>query len=233
MTKLSLFGDKPIIGMIHCAGETRREKLQRALDELTIYEEEGVDAAIVEDYHGNVVDVMGVLNNSRHSILKGVNLLCNPYASFEMAHDFNGCFVQFDSVQENTLDVERFLSMRKNYPGVFVLGGIRFKYIRPSGKTLEEDIADGKKYSDVIVTTGEGTGIETPLDKLHSFRNFIPNFPFFVGAGVTFENIREQLAVVDGAIIGNYFKNDNNTYNHVDRNKVRTLMDCVREIRNQ
>lgn len=229
----SLFNvEKPIIGMIHCAGENRKEKLQRALEELTIYEEEGVDGAIIEDYHGNVFEVMDVLKSSRHSILKGVNLLSHPYASFEMAYDFEGGFVQFDSVQENTLDIDRFSQLRKKYPSIYVLGGIRFKYIEPSGKRLEEDIADGKKYSDIIVTTGEGTGIETPLDKLYSFRRYLSNFPFFVGAGVTINNLKEQLTITDGAIVGSYFKNDNKTHNYVDRGKVRSFMDSVRKIRN-
>ncbi len=55
MTRFSdLFAaEKPIIGMIHLSGNRRKDIIGRALEELTIYSEEGVDAAIVEDFHGN------------------------------------------------------------------------------------------------------------------------------------------------------------------------------------
>ena len=41
---------KPIIGMIHLAGDTQKEKVSRALEELELYEQEGVDGAIIENY---------------------------------------------------------------------------------------------------------------------------------------------------------------------------------------
>ena len=48
--------EKPIIGMIHLAGRDSSEKVERALDEIVIYEEEGLDGVIIEDYHGSPDD---------------------------------------------------------------------------------------------------------------------------------------------------------------------------------
>jgi len=41
---------KPIIGMIHLAGRDKEERMQRALEELQLYQEEGVDGAIIGSY---------------------------------------------------------------------------------------------------------------------------------------------------------------------------------------
>ena len=52
----NLFGEeKAVIGMIHLAGVDLVEKTARALEEIRIYEEEGLQGVIIEDYHGTEV----------------------------------------------------------------------------------------------------------------------------------------------------------------------------------
>ena len=53
------------------------------------------------------------------------------------------------------------------------------------------------------------------------------DFPLIVGAGVTSENVQEQLRICDAAIIGSYFKNGN-TEDKVRGELVRNLMEKVR-----
>ena len=50
-----VFGKIPILGMIHLAGD---KPVKRALEELAIFEEEGVDGAIIENYHGTIWNVI-------------------------------------------------------------------------------------------------------------------------------------------------------------------------------
>lgn len=240
----NIFGNKPIIGMLHLAGNSKQDKIRRVLDELAIYEIEGVDGAIVEDYHGNVNDVVEVLKGIR-AVLKfskycpenglnvviGVNVLSNPYEGFKFAQDFGAKFVQFDSVQTKDLDLELYSKQRSQYPEIAVLGGVGFKYIAPTGNPLEVDLREGIGRCEAIVTTGSGTGIETPTSKLREFKSYLGDFPLIVGAGLNLANAYEQLSVADGAIVGSCFKPDGNTYSIVDRKKVRDLMDIVKGIR--
>lgn len=225
--------EKPIIGMIHLAGETKKEKIKRALEELSIYEEEEINGAIIEDYHGDYEDVCETLKESskKFKIIKGINILSDPYSSFKLICKFDAKFVQFDSVQNKDLNLNKYKLLRENYNEIIVLGGIRFKYIKQTGCSLKENIEEGMLNCDAIVTTGEGTGIETPIEKLRDFRDILQNFPLIVGAGVNLDNLCEQLDVTDGAIIGSYFKPNNNTYLKVDRKKVRDLMDLVKQLR--
>jgi len=217
--------------MIHLAGKNQEDIIHRATEELKIYEEEGVDGAIIEDYHGTNEDFGFVLKTmpvEEFKLVLGINSLRTPYLSIEIAHHFKARFVQFDDVlgPEDRYQIER-----ENYDYISVLGGVRFKYTPPTGNSLEEDLEQAKLRCDAIVTTGEGTGIETPIEKLRQFRNSLPNFPLIVGAGVNLDNAYEQLTITDGAIVGSYFKPEGNTHLPVDRKRVRDLMEIVRKLR--
>jgi predicted TIM-barrel enzyme len=228
---------KILLGMLHLAGRDARERLHRALEEIDIYRKEGFDGAIVEDYAGGVDDVVNVLKAlpKVQDFVFGVNILRNPYFAFDLASLYGAKFVQFDTIQTSrttTIDPrkfneEKYNAFRKKYPNICVLGGVRFKYIPPTGKSLEEDIKDGKSKADVIVTTGDGTGIETPIQKLIDFRKEMKLFPFFVGAGVNSRNIKEQMEICDGAIIGSYVK-DGDIEKMVIRERVCELTALVR-----
>ncbi|MBS3087987.1 membrane biogenesis protein [Candidatus Pacearchaeota archaeon] len=236
MRKLEeLFGaQKPIIGMIHLARRQHGEMINDALKEMRIYEEEGVSGAIVEDYHqfisiDDVCSVMRAIRNANFKITVGVNILQNPGLSAAVSNSYKGKFVQYDSVQGYFFDDD----MRTF--GQFVLGGVGFKYQPESGNSLEFDLREGMGRCDAIVTTGSGTGVETPIEKLAKYRKGLDKisegFPLIVGAGVNLDNVKKQLEYADGAIVGSYFKPRGDTYAMVDRGLVRGLMDAVREVR--
>ena len=227
-----IFPRKSIIGMIHLAGKNGEERDKRALEEVSIFEEEGLQGIIVEDYHGTPKDVVNTLvaiKDKGTKLVVGINVLRNPYSAFELADKYNAKFIQFDIIQTPDLNPKMYREEREKYPNVVVLGGVRFKYVRPTGKSLEEDIEEGMSRCEAIVTTGEGTGIETPTEKLRDFRIIMGDFPLVVGAGVNDENVREQLEISYGAIVGSYFK-DGKTNKIVIRERVKTLMSRLREL---
>jgi len=216
---------KPIIGMIHLAGKNVQEKMNRALEEIAIFEEEGIAGALIEDYHGSINDVFNTLkavSKKETNLIIGINILRKPYLGFQIANEFGAKFIQFDSVQTKDLNLNLYGGMRERYPNIVVFGGIRFKYTSPTGNTLEQDLYEGKSRCDAIVTTGEGTGIETPIQKLLDFKNILGDYPLISGAGINKENIKEQLDVVDGVIVGSYLKHYNT--------KQKTDRMCVREL---
>lgn len=233
---------KPMIGMIHLTGKTLREKIEIAKDELRIFEEEGFNGAIVEDYFGSpqdVFDVLGKIMYNADKVILGANILRCPYDAFEMTDSkhpsWRGTnFIQFDSVQTPNIEEEIYNDLRKKFPCV-VLGGVGFKGIPPTGNTLEQDLIESLPRCDAIVTTGSGTGVETPLEKLKLYREKINIFekgcPLIVGAGINVDNAYEQLMIADGAIVGTSLKQGGVTSNDIDRERVRSLMSVVREAR--
>ena len=49
--------------------------------------------------------------------------------------------------------------------------------------------------------------------------------------GVNIENVTDQLAIADGAVVGTTFKHEGNTWNTVDSGRVEALMQKVKKLR--
>ena len=237
------FGNTPILGMLHLSGETKLERLDRALEETVIYEEEGVDGVIVEDYHGDIFDakrLLYLLDDIKPKVKVGVNILdrknFNDDISFDISKKHNVDFVQLDIVAGETiargLDLDAYKRGKDMRPHLIVFGGVWFKG-KPitQDSVMKDDIEQGMERAEVIVTTGRGTGIETPLGKLMEFKEIMGDHPLFVGAGLDPDNAIEQLKIADGGIVGSCFKPDKNTTEKVDRELVRDFMEKVNEVR--
>lgn len=233
--------EKPIIGMLHLGGYGKKETFENAKLEIEQMYSNGVDAVLVEDYFGDVHDVERALaylqqNYSNH--VYGVNILGDFVGSYRMAKKYGAAFMQVDSVcghlyPEKDKQYAELISKTRD-GSVFVLGGVRFKY-QPvlSGRTVEEDLHLGMERCDVIVVTGEGTGLNTDIEKIKTFRENTGDFPLIVGAGMTKDSCREQLAVADGAIVGSWFKQHGRAEYSIDPQRVKDFMDAVKSLRKE
>ena len=232
---------KAVIGMIHLAGLTSEKIFEQAKREIAQMYAAGVDAVLVENYFGSTDDVIRVLAYLQENYpdqVYGVNILGDFARSYELAQRYGRSFMQVDSICGNlnpTADrkyAEMIAKTRENGKPVFVLGGVRFKYqpVR-SGRSLEEDLRLGMERCDAIVVTGSGTGVNTDIEKIKTFRQILGDFPLIVGAGMTAETCQEQLSVSNGAIVGSYFKKDGRTEQAVDPQRLDTFMEQVQAIR--
>lgn len=239
---LSLFKvNKPIMAMIHLKGESTEEKMEIAKHEIDQLIDNGIDAVIIENYFGSpkhVEEVLKYIHTKRKEIIYGVNVLDHDEMAFELANKYDAKFIQLDSVaghlpvEEDTAFHEFMIKMREK-TGAFVLGGVRFKY-QPylSGRSLEEDLKIGMERCDGIVVTGDGTGMETDMDKIKAFRNIVgDDFPLIVGAGLTSENVDNQLSIGDAAIVGSYLKDTYKDDGNVCVKHVQEFMRAVGKIR--
>jgi len=233
---------KPILGMIHLAGDSSDNKIKRALAEMKIFENCSIDGAIIENYHAGsmkvVEETLKEATKHKLNLVLGVNVLPNEfYVSIPMAAKYGAAFVQLDVIAGKytayELPYAEYASIREKHPDVMTLGGVWFKYYTPvEGSNLENDLLEGAKRAEAIVVTGEGTGMETDLEKIKKFRQILgPDKPLIVGAGLTPENAYQQLEIADGAIVGSYLKTDGKTQNPIHSGRVRTLMEVVKKFR--
>ena len=231
---------KPIIGVIHLKGTDEADIRERAKREIELYLNGGLDGIIVEDYFGtypNLVWALGYLQEQKIGIPYGVNCLNFDSLCFKLARDFSCDFLQLDSVvghvkprDEATLDA--FFALERPTCDALVLGGVRFKY-QPvlSEHTVEEDIETAKGRCDAICVTGDGTGMEAPIDKIRRFKRACGDTPLVICSGVNVDNCAEQLAVADGAVVGSFFKNTGKDTGDVSADKIELLMQQVRALR--
>jgi len=84
---------------------------------------------------------------------------------------------------------------------------------------------------DALCVSGLTAGVETSLSTLTQVKQAVPETPVFANTGVKPSNVREHLAVADGAVVGTTFKIDGVFTNPVDARRVSEFMEIVRSIR--
>lgn len=77
--------------------------------------------------------------------------------------------------------------------------------------------------ADAIIVTGSATGCETPIDVVKKVKNSV-KCPVIVGSGAKASNIKEQMKIADGAIVGSSLKIDGKVENKVDIDRVKELI---------
>lgn len=241
-TKQIISKNKPVFGMIHLSpDETNGERIERAIKEMQIMEEEGVDGIIVENYHGSVEDIKQFFSSidlNKTKLLVGINVLPNQFEeAFELADKVGAKFIQLDYVAGTYYNSKfiyepLYMAIREKYSHIAVMGGVWPKYYLPlKDSVLKDDIIIGMKRADAIVVTGEGTGKNTPLEKIEEFKKITKDFPLIIGAGLTPETVKEQLSIASGAIVGSTFKPAGITTKEMSRSLVKKFMDEVKKIR--
>ena len=237
---LDLFNvKKPVMGMLHFKGHSLEDKLERCLREAQIYRDNGVDAVIVEDYFGDANDVKAGLEllSEKGGFNIGVNILDNWQLSWEYAKRYGAGFIQVDSVcghltPEEDVVYGKMIDEYMKEGGIYVIGGVRFKY-KPvlSGNDLSTDLKTGMKRCHAIAVTGDGTGMDSPTEKIREFRKIVGDFPLVVAAGMNKDTVFEKLSLCDAAIVGSTFKDTRKDSGDVSAEHVKEFMEKVYELR--
>jgi len=93
------------------------------------------------------------------------------------------------------------------------------------------DIAKSTVFNaqpDGLCVSGLTAGAETDAQILKMVKKVVPDTPVFANTGVRLENVKDQLAIADGAITGTTFKRDGYIWNEVDLDRVKEFMDTVK-----
>ncbi|MDR7417409.1 MAG: BtpA/SgcQ family protein [Armatimonadota bacterium] len=173
----------------------------------------------------------------------GVNVLWDPIASIDLAVATGALFVReiFTGVYAsdfglwNTNCGEAVRHRQRLHGGhVRLLFNIVPEAAVYLGNRTIADIARSTVFNtrpDALCVSGLTAGVETSSAVLRQVKDAVPDTPVFANTGVRRENVREQLAIADGAIIGTAFKRDGHIWNPVDLERVKTLMHDVRAFR--
>ncbi len=232
-------GEKALIAMLHLKSDAGMKMLERAKREIDIYYRNGINAVLVENYFGSHMDceiVLDYLQNNYPDSIYGVNILGNHGLAFLYAKQYGAKLLQIDSVcghlpPEKDIPYGSELEELIKNSQTAVLGGVRFKYqpVR-SGRTLEEDMMIAQSRCAAVVTTGDGTGIETPIEKIAQFRRMLDGFPFVVGAGVRSDTIAQTLQYCDGVIVGSWLKDGHRDYGDVNEEYVKEFVKAASNV---
>jgi len=231
-----------------------------AVQEAKALEGGGVDGLIVENLGDapylktnvglETVSAMTLITSNVIEAVKipvGVNILRNDVkAALAVAYVTGGRFIRANVFTDTVLTDQgiiepsapellryrRFLGAER----VKVFADVHVKHgVLLSLKPIEQSAVDAayRGLADALIVTGARTGVEPDLEDLKRVKGAVPDTPVLVGSGASKENIVKLLEYADGAIVGTYFKKDGITANRVDKGRVKSFMETVRELREQ
>jgi uncharacterized protein len=98
-------------------------------------------------------------------------------------------------------------------------------------RSISEQATDAEWFdADVLIATGTRTGSPTRPEEVSEVRSGT-NLPVVVGSGLGPDQVEALFAVADGAIVGQWLKQDGVWWNPVDPYRVEQLMTAVAKVR--
>ncbi len=175
----------------------------------------------------------------------GVNILWDPVASLDLAaatdasfvrEIFTGVYASDYGLWNTSCGESARHRQRVGASGVRLLFNVVPESAVYLGGRALEDIVRSTVFNarpDGLCVSGLTAGAQTDLADLQRVKTAAGTTPVFVNTGVNPDNVAEQLAVADGAVVGTFFKRDGVFENEVDGERVEQLMSRVRALRSE
>lgn len=190
----------------------------------------------------SVARVIGELKSDIR-IPYGVNMLWDPSASIDVAMATGGQFVReiFTGVYSSDFglwntDAGKIIRHQHAIGAQSVK--LFFNIVPEAARYIgERDIADIARSTifnarpDALCVSGLTAGAETSSQTLEQVKNVAKDTPVFANTGVRENNVQDQLAIADGAIVGTAFKYESVTWNAIEEARVASFMSKVRQFR--
>lgn len=225
--------------------------ITQAVSDAKILEKAGVDAIIIEnmgdDPFGVKLDIAQVTALSVVSALVakevnlpiGIDAAMNDYeTSLSIAKAIGADFVRIpvfvDTVEFYggviTPVAREATLFRKqiNAEHVLIFADIQVKHTHMvlSSVSIEDSARSAMDCgADAIIVTGTHIGAETPMEIIEKVKA-IAHIPVIIGSGVKTQNIKSQLALADGAIVGSSMKEKGIISNPIDLDLARAVVDA-------
>jgi uncharacterized protein len=241
----------PLPGTPRFDGDSRRIIDQAIADALTL-EKAGVDGIIVEnmgdDPFGITLEMeqaaalaaVSALVKEKVRIPVGIDAALNDYrASLSIAKAIGARFVRIPVFVDTVAfsgGIVQPCSRQATYfrkslcaEDVAIFADIQVKHtwmVLP-GVSIEDSARSAQDCgADAIIVTGARIGTETPIDIIQRARKVV-RLPLIVASGVKESNIRQQMDIADGAIVGSSLKVGGILANPISLDLTRKLLDCL------
>jgi membrane complex biogenesis BtpA family protein len=174
----------------------------------------------------------------------GVNILWDPAASLALARATGARFIRevLTGVYESDLgmiapaigEIAGYRSMI-GADDVALFDNIQPEFASAVGGRGVAERARGAAFlgMDAILISGPAAGVQFEMSDLRRAKDAVPETPVIANTGVRADRIAEIFEVADGAIVGTSLKVEGVTWNPVDPDRARRLMDAARAARSR
>ena len=252
-----LFGEKKVvIGMVHLKplpgspnyGGSMEAVYKAAVEDLKALEENGVDAAIIENFGDVPYDTsndfitlaamtsIAARLREMTTMKLGINVQFNcTEEEWGMAYACGCDFIRVEAFVETRVGTHgitypaapSLMRLKGRYPApIMIFADINTKHTTglvevPIKDSIEEAI---EEHADVLVVTGMVTGQNPTLEQVKTFKSYSKNTPVILGSGINKDNVKDFFQVADGAIVGSSFKYNGDVFDQIDPVKVKAFM---------
>jgi hypothetical protein len=229
--------------------------LEKARQDLKALQAGGVDAVMFSNEFSlpyvtrvdtiTVATMARIIGELRHDLRvpHGVNVLWDPKASLDLAVATGARFVReiFTGVYASDFGLWN-TSCGEVVRHQHSIGGqdvrLLFNIVPEAAAYLAQrdaaEIARSTVFNarpDALCVSGITAGVKASADLLKRIKAAVSDTVVLANTGVRLENLEEQLAAADGAIVGSTFKRDGYIWNDVDQERVKAFMDKARQVR--
>jgi membrane complex biogenesis BtpA family protein len=174
----------------------------------------------------------------------GVDLLWDPKSALAVARATDAAFVRevFTGVFDSDMgllapDFGELAGYRHAIGGdeIAIFTNVTPEFSRSVGGRSVAERARGAAFlgADALLVSGPQAGAPVNLAELGEAKENSGDVPVLANTGVTDRNAAEILAIADGVIVGTHLKIDGSTWNAVDPQRARRLVEIVRAARAQ
>jgi len=257
---------KAIIGMIHIEAlpgtpkfaDNIPEIIKKAVFEARIYQENGIDALMIENMHdvpyqkndvgheiSSLMAIIAYQIKQQTDLALGIQILAGANkAALSAAKNSGADFIRAEGfvfghlADEGYIDSQAadLLRFRKqiNADDIAIFTDIKKKH-SSHALTQDLDIAEMAHaadffLSDGLIVTGMHTGSTADTNEILQVKD-ASRLPVLVGSGINIDNIETYLPLADAFIVGSYFKQNGYWANNIDIDKVRDFMKIVNNLR--
>lgn len=250
---------EPTPGAPAYEGKPMEDIVARAVSDAEAYVAGGIDGLIVEnegdipfrkpdDVGADTVAGLTAISSAVRSAVSvpvGVNCLANAVQqSFAIAAATGGSFIRSNQwtnayvanegfVEGAAAEALRYRSaLRANHVAVFADVHVKHgSHSIVADRSLEELTWDAEFFrADVLIATGTRTGDGADPEEVHRIKHAASR-PVLIGSGLTVDNAKDLLEVIDGAIVGSAMKHDGVWWNPVDVERVQAIAHVAGELR--
>jgi membrane complex biogenesis BtpA family protein len=172
----------------------------------------------------------------------GVNLLWDPIASLAVARGTGASFIRevLTGVYESDLGmieprIGEIAGYRAAIGGddIALFDNIAPEFASAVGSRGIAERARGAAFLrvDAILISGPAAGVSFEMNDLREAKEAVPDTPVIANTGVRADRIAEIFGVADGVIVGTSLKVDGQTWNPVDPDRAKRLMEAARTAR--
>lgn len=224
--------------------------IEHAVEDAVTLEKAGVDALIVENMGDTPFSA--IMNTPQVVALSAAAMAVRQAVKIPIGIDaaFNDCkaslsiagivgadFVRIPVFVDTVVFTDGIIypaarecmTFRKNMglEHVKILADVQVKHAHMlvPGITIEQSAKEAADNgADAIIVTGSVIGAETPIEAIEKVKNVV-RIPVLAGSGVNAQNIKNQMKIADGAIIGSSLKKDGKISNPISYELVREVVE--------